>query len=125
MLEPPPTELNDPAVAGAVADGWRFLVQTVEYMPVGAGGYHWNVTDSTGRSLLVTADDLDTKDWLGDDRNAIAQGLIAALDTALAVSSGSGPTVLVSFGPTLVPGKRTVQSSRRVRERRVRLVRCR
>ena len=82
VLEPPPTDLNEPAVAVAVADGWGFLVQTVEYMPVGAGGYHWNVTDSTGRSLFVTADDLDTKDWLGDDRNAIAQGLIAALDTA-------------------------------------------
>jgi len=40
------------------------------------------VTDSTGRSLFVTADDLDTKDWLGDDRDTIAQGLIGALDTA-------------------------------------------
>ena len=61
-----------------MADGWGFRVQTVEYMPVGAGGYHWNVTDSTGRSLFVTADDLDTKDWLGDDRDAIAHGLNAA-----------------------------------------------
>ena len=57
-------------------------MQTVAYLPVGAGGYHWKATDSTGRSLFVTADDLDTKDWLGDDRDAIAQGLIAALDTA-------------------------------------------
>ena len=82
MLEPPPADLNDPAVAVAMADGWGVRVQTVEYLPVGAGRYHWNVTDSTGRSLFVTVDDLDTKDWFGDERNAIAQGLIAALDTA-------------------------------------------
>ena len=65
-----------------MADGWGVRAQAVEYMPVGAGGYHWNVTDSTGRSLFVTVDDLDTKDWFGDDRDAIAQGLIATLDTA-------------------------------------------
>ena len=82
VLEPPPADLTDSAVAVAMADGWGFRVQTVEYLPVGAGGYHWNVTDSTGRSLFVTADDLDTKDWLGDDRDAIADGLNAALDTA-------------------------------------------
>ena len=82
MLEPPPADLTDSAVAVAMADGWGVRVQTVEYLPVGAGGYHWNVTDSTGRSLFVTADDLDTKDWLGDDRDAIAHGLNAALDTA-------------------------------------------
>ena len=82
MLEPPPDDLNDAAVAVAVADGWGIRVQDRCVPTRGAGGYHWKVSDATGRSLFVTADDLDTKDWFGDDRNAIAQGLTAAVDTA-------------------------------------------
>jgi len=50
-------------------------------MPVGGGGYHWHVIDTGGRALFITVDDLDTKDWLGDDRDAVEQGLIASLDT--------------------------------------------
>jgi spectinomycin phosphotransferase len=50
-------------------------------MPVGGGGYHWHVIDTSGRSLFTTVDDLDTKDWLGDNRDAVEQGLIASLDT--------------------------------------------
>jgi spectinomycin phosphotransferase len=49
---------------------------------VGGGSYHWHLTDARSDSLFVTVDDLDTKDWLGDDRNTVAHGLNAALATA-------------------------------------------
>ena len=80
MQSPPPTDLDDRIVALAIADGWRVHVRSLQYMPVGGGGYHWHVIDTTGRSLFITIDDLDTKDWLGDDRDAVEQGLIASLD---------------------------------------------
>ena len=81
MRARPPTDVEDRVVALAIADGWRVHVRSLQYMPVGGGGYHWHVIDTTGRSLFITVDDLDTKDWLGDDRDAVEQGLIASLDT--------------------------------------------
>ena len=81
MRAPPPTDVEDRVVALAIADGWRVHVWSLQYLPVGGGGYHWHVIDTTGRSLFITVDDLDTKDWLGDDRDTVEQGLIASLDT--------------------------------------------
>lgn len=69
-------------VSDAVARGWCVQVREIRYLPVGAGGYHWRLTEENGRSLFVTVDDLDGKDWFGDDRNVVAQGLNTALATA-------------------------------------------
>jgi len=78
---PPPTDLDERVVALAIGDGWGVQVGSIQYLPVGGGGYHWHVIDTTGQSLFITVDDLDTKDWLGDDRDGVEQGLIASLDT--------------------------------------------
>jgi spectinomycin phosphotransferase len=79
---PPPTDVEERVVAQAIANGWGVQVRSLQYMPVGGGGYHWHAIDTTGRSLFITVDDLDTKDWLGDDRDAVERGLIASLDTS-------------------------------------------
>lgn len=69
-------------LAGALAEGWGFETRTAEYAPVGAGSYHWIVTDRTGERRFVSVDDLDTKPWLGDSRDSGFVGLGRAFDTA-------------------------------------------
>ena len=99
MQSPPPTDLDDRIVALAIVDGWRVHVRSLQYMPVGGGGYHWHVIDTTGRSLFITIDDLDTKDWLGDDRDAVEQGLIASLDACRRLHDDAEPRVRRSTNP--------------------------
>jgi spectinomycin phosphotransferase len=69
----------------ALAQGWRLGVASMEYVPEGGGSYHWKVTDDTGQPHFVTLDDLDDKDWLGDTRPAVLEGLSRALSTAAAL----------------------------------------
>ncbi len=76
----------------SLADGWGFDVQVAEYAPVGAGSYHWVVTDSSGTRAFVTVDDLDRKKWLGDTRESAFDALRAAFDTAMIVGAEDIPT---------------------------------
>jgi len=69
-------------VADAVAVGWGVDILSLQYLAVGGGGYHWRLKGADGRELFVTVDDLDEKDWLGDDRPGVAEGLSASLSTA-------------------------------------------
>lgn len=73
------------ALIGSLADGWGFDVEAADYTPVGAGSYHWVVTDLDGTRAFVTVDDLDQKPWLGDTRESAFDGLRAAFDTAVAL----------------------------------------
>ena len=63
----------------ALADGWGFDVEAVEYAAVGAGSYHWVATDAGGERRFVTVDDLDQKQWLGETRDAACEALGARL----------------------------------------------
>ncbi len=54
----------------------------MEYLPEGGGSHHWVASDADRRPHFLTVDDLDDKDWLGDDREAVFAGLTAALLTA-------------------------------------------
>lgn len=54
----------------------------LEYLPVGAGSYHWIATDSNGERCFVTVDDLDTKPWLGADREQVYTGLRLCYESA-------------------------------------------
>jgi spectinomycin phosphotransferase len=78
----------------SLADGWGFDVQVVEYAPVGAGSYHWVVTDSSGTRAFVTVDDLDQKKWLGDTRESAFAALRAAFDTAATLRDAGLPFVV-------------------------------
>jgi spectinomycin phosphotransferase len=83
-----PEGLEASAVIAALRDGWEFDVDVAEYAAVGAGSYHWEVTDKAGRRGFVTVDDLDQKAWLGDTRDVALDGLRRAFDTAVALGSG-------------------------------------
>jgi spectinomycin phosphotransferase len=83
-----PDGLDTGTVVAAVRDGWGFDVDVAEYAAVGAGSYHWEVTDTTGERAFVTVDDLDTKTWLGDEREGSFDGLRHAFDTSVALRRG-------------------------------------
>ncbi len=59
------------------------MVNRLRYLPKGSGSYHWLADASSGQRLFVTVDDLDTKPWLGQDRESTFAGLHAAYDTAM------------------------------------------
>ena len=100
-----PDEIEIGTLTAALADGWSFEVEAAEYAAVGAGSYHWNVTDRDGTRRFVTVDDLDQKAWLGDTRDVAWEGLRRAFETAAALrSAGLGFVVApipTSGGETL------------------------
>jgi spectinomycin phosphotransferase len=89
-----PSGVDTEHVVQVLADGWGLVVESAEYAPVGAGSYHWSVSDETGGRWFVTVDDLASKLWLGDDPEVACAGLRRAFDTAAAVrDSGLGCVV--------------------------------
>jgi spectinomycin phosphotransferase len=83
-----PKGLDLRPVADALGRGWGFRVDVARYAAVGAGSYHWEVADETGRRGFVTVDDLEQKGWLGDTRDEAFDGLRRAFDTAVALRDG-------------------------------------
>ena len=69
----------------ALADGWGFDAETIDYAAVGFGSYHWVAVDVDGRRAFVTVDDLDRKPWLGDTRDTAFDGLRRAFGSAIAL----------------------------------------
>ncbi|MBA3734265.1 MAG: aminoglycoside phosphotransferase family protein [Actinobacteria bacterium] len=80
-----PADIETRALTGALADGWDFDVESVDYAAVGFGSYHWVVNDLKGTRAFVTVDDLDVKPWLGTTRESVFDGLRRAFDTAVAL----------------------------------------
>jgi len=83
-----PEEFDVSALTTVLAEGWGFEVAVADYAPVGAGSYHWILSDREGKRGFVTVDDLDHKPWLGDTRDAVFDGLRRAFDTAVALHEG-------------------------------------
>jgi len=80
----------------ALAEGWRLHAALMEYVPEGGGSHHWKLIGDDGRPRFVTVDDLDDKDWLGDTRGAVFEGLGRALGTAAALRYGVGLQFVVA-----------------------------
>jgi spectinomycin phosphotransferase len=68
----------------------------MEYVPEGGGSYHWKLIDEDDQPHFVTVDDLDDKDWMGDTRGAVFEGLRRALSTAAALRYGVGLEFVVA-----------------------------
>jgi spectinomycin phosphotransferase len=83
-----PEAFESAALIGTLADEWGFDVETADYANVGAGSYHWVVSDRMGARGFVTVDDLDRKPWLGDTRASTFDGLKRSFDTAAALRDG-------------------------------------
>ena len=94
-----PSDIETDAVVEALADGWGFEADEIEYAAVGAGSYHWIAADAAGARRFVTADDLDQKRWLGETRDAARNALARSFDTAVALRQ-SGLEFVVAPIPT-------------------------
>jgi spectinomycin phosphotransferase len=88
-------DVEERAIAAAIERAWGTTIEELRYLPVGAGAYHWLARTSEGARWFVTCDDLDTKPWLGDDRDTVFEGLRTAYATALAMR-GAGSTFVVA-----------------------------
>lgn len=77
-----PAGLDDDALLAAVAEGWAVEVDAAEYLPVGAGSYHWSVSDRAGGAWFVKVDDVDDAGF-GDLRRSLATALALRRDAGL------------------------------------------
>jgi spectinomycin phosphotransferase len=94
-----PEGLDERALVDALRDGWGWTAVDRVYVPVGGGSYHWRIEDDTGVPHWVTVDDLDHKEFLGDTRDVVLDGLRRAFDAARAVRAG-GLEFVVAPVPT-------------------------
>lgn len=91
-------------IATVVGDGWSLRLGDLRFLPEGGGAYHWLARDEAGQRWFVTVDDLDTKPWLGGDRDAVFEGLAAVYAVAMELRAG-GATFVVAPTPTTTPRK--------------------
>jgi spectinomycin phosphotransferase len=95
----PPDDLQVDVLARVVRREWRLVVGRLDYLPEGGGAYHWVAQATDGRRWFVTCDDLDTKAWLGTDRDAVFAGLLAAYGAAMDLRT-AGVNFVVAPAPT-------------------------
>jgi spectinomycin phosphotransferase len=77
-----PTGFGEDELTAALVEGWAIEAGPVKYLPVGAGSYHWSVTDRKGNVWFVKVDDLGLDDAVRE--NAFT-GLRRSFTTALAL----------------------------------------
>ena len=92
-MRSPLERVEEHQIASAVAAGWGLRCDEFRYFPEGGGAYHW-IAQGAGRRWFVTCDDLDTKPWLGSDRESVFGGLLAAYGTAMALRASGLPFVV-------------------------------
>jgi Ser/Thr protein kinase RdoA (MazF antagonist) len=54
-----PEGLDERDLIATCAEGWTIDLATAEYLPVGAGSYHWSLTDRRGAVWFAKVDDVD------------------------------------------------------------------
>jgi spectinomycin phosphotransferase len=99
-VKSPPDDFDDSRLLPSLAEGWGIESRSAEYLTVGFGSYHWLVTDTTGRRLFVTVDDLRHKEWLGNTPEAALGGLRNAFDAALSLRDEGGLDFVIAALPT-------------------------
>jgi spectinomycin phosphotransferase len=95
-----PADLLPGRLETALAEAWQLAAASMDYLPVGGGGYHWQLADERGQLHFVTVDDLDAKEWLGDKRCQTYDGLRRCLGTAAALRSAACLEFVVTAVPT-------------------------
>ncbi|MGX2998547.1 phosphotransferase enzyme family protein [Streptomyces sp. JNUCC 64] len=74
---------------------WGVTALSLDHAPVGFGDHHWIATGSGGRRWFLTVADLTNKPHCGDGVRAAYEGLVRAMDTALALR-GAGLALVVA-----------------------------
>ncbi|MFJ2033753.1 phosphotransferase [Streptosporangium sp. NPDC087985] len=92
-----PEGVEETELVSVLADGWGVEVRSANYLPLGAGSYHWAVVDSGGQAFFVTVDDLGVEDG---SREAAFGALGRAFDTALALRRDAGLGFVVAPIPS-------------------------
>jgi spectinomycin phosphotransferase len=77
----------DNVIKDVLANCWGLRIGELRYFPEGGGAYHWIAYASDARRWFVTCDDLDTKPWLGSDRDSVFDNLRVAYGTAMDLRS--------------------------------------
>jgi spectinomycin phosphotransferase len=75
--------VEEDVIRQAVIDGWGLRIDGLRPFPHGGGAFHWTTDTDDGRRWFVTCDDLETKPWLGPDRETVFAGLLSAYGTAM------------------------------------------
>jgi spectinomycin phosphotransferase/16S rRNA (guanine(1405)-N(7))-methyltransferase len=78
-----PDQLGREVLTSALAGGWGIVAVSLTYLPVGFGSHHWRAVDAAGTAWFVTADDLQARQWYGDEPLG---GTFARLRAALAAA---------------------------------------
>jgi len=91
-----PEGVRENELVAVLLDGWGLDLRSISYFPVGAGSYHWAVTDDTGGAWFVTVDDLGRE---VDARDRAFSTLGRAFDTALALRREAGLEFVVAPVP--------------------------
>jgi spectinomycin phosphotransferase len=98
---PPPDGVDEQDLAGALAGSWGLGVRRPRYVPKGFGSHHWLAETPEGQRYFVTVDELDSKTWLGADRESRFEGLASAYETAVLLHERAHLSFVVPPIPTL------------------------
>src|SRR5205807_3980544 len=82
-------------VADAMDVGWALGAAEIRCHPKGAGSYHWVVEIDGRPQYFITVDDLDTKPWIGVDRDSSFEGLEGAYEAAWVLHHDAGLAFVV------------------------------
>jgi len=97
----PPEGLTTELLGSALADGWGFVLESAEYLPLGFGSHHWRAADAAGTVRFVTVDELAARRWSErEPLDSVAGRLGAALATAVELA-GHG----LSFVAAPIPAR--------------------
>ncbi|MEU6429460.1 phosphotransferase [Microbispora sp. NPDC046973] len=93
-----PAGLAKAALTVALTEGWGIEPHAVEYLPVGAGSYHWSVLDQRGTAWFLKVDDLGVEDA---GRDGAFERLGRSFGAALALRRDAGLDFVVAPIPTV------------------------
>ena len=95
-----PDDLPESVIADALQDQWGFRAASLDYQAVGFGSHHWLATDTAGRQLFATIDDLAAKlRTAGDTAGAAFGRLGAAFATAVELRVQAGLAFVIAPVP--------------------------
>jgi len=90
--------VSEASIADVIAERWGLEIGELRYRPVGAGAYHWLTEATDGQRYFVTCDDLDTKPWLGNDRNIVFDNLGTCYSAASRLRASGLTFVIAPIG---------------------------
>lgn len=97
-MQDKPAGLDERILIEACAQGWAIDLASIEYLPVGAGSYHWSVTDRNQAAWFVKVDHVADADTFGLLSRSLATAAAlhrdAGLDFVLAPVPAGGGAVL-------------------------------